>query len=140
MGMTVASWLYRALKEAGDEGPHQIRVVRLEARIVGMPEAVIGVGEEMPLHELAVGDEALPERTLYSRRGDIVLAAADHHRGAGELPRELEGMPRAVRRLGLVAHGWVVEDDSAHLRVVGGEGNEEPAAHAVADAPRARRV
>src|SRR5262250_1170689 len=140
MGMTVASWLYRALKEAGDEGPHQIRVVRLEARVVGMPEAVIGVGEEVPLDELAVGDEALPERTLDGRRGDVVLAAADHHRGAGEPPRELEGVPRPVRRLGLVAHGWVVEDDGPHLRVVDGEGNKEPPAHAVTDAPRARGV
>src|SRR5215831_21179139 len=129
MDMAIASWLHRALKEAGDEGPHQIRVVRLEARVVGVPEAVIGVGEEVPLHELAVGDEALPERTLDSWRGDVVLAAADHHRGAGELPRELEGMPRPVRRLGLVAHRWVVEDDGPHLRVVGGEGNEEPPAH-----------
>src|SRR5262244_1235826 len=38
-----ASWLNRALEEAGDERPHQIRVVRLEARVVGMSEAVIGV-------------------------------------------------------------------------------------------------
>src|SRR5215471_6228361 len=140
MGMTVASWLYRALKEAGNEGPHQVRVVRLEARVVGVPEAVIGVGEEVPLHELAVGDEALPERTLNSRGGDVVLAAADHHRGAGELPRELKGMPRPVRRLGLVADRRVVEDDGPHLRVVGGEGDEEPAAHAVTDASRPRRV
>src|SRR5215510_11004434 len=140
MDMTVASWLHRALKEAGDERPHQIRVVRLEARVVGVPKAVIGVREEVPLHELAVGGEALPERTLDGRRGDVVLAAADHHRGAGELPRELEGMSRPMRRLGLVAHGWVVEDDGPHLRVVGGERNEEPPPHAVTDASRAPGV
>src|SRR5215831_5332004 len=103
MGMTVASWLHRALEEAGDEGPDQVRVVRLEARVVGVPEAVVGVGEEVPLHELAVGDETLPEWPLDGRRGDVVLAAADHHGRAGELPRELEGMARPVRRLRLVA-------------------------------------
>src|SRR5215467_2601796 len=140
MDMMIASWLYRALKEAGDEGPDQVRVVRLEARVVGVPEAVIGVGEEVPFHDLAVGDEALPERPLDGRRGDVILAAADHHGRAGELPREREGMARPVRRLRLVAHGWVVEDDGPHLRVVGGEGDEEPPAHAVADASRARGV
>src|SRR5215813_863304 len=140
MDMTVASWLHRALKEAGDEGPHQIRIVRLEARVVGMPEAVVGVGEEVPLHELAVGDEALPERALDGRRGDVVLAAADHHGRAGERASELEGVPRPVRRLGLVTDRRVIEDDGPHLRVVGGEGDEEPAAHAVADASRARGV
>src|SRR5215510_39479 len=140
MDMTVASWLHRALKKAGDEGPDQIRIVRLEARAVGMSEAVIGVGEEVPLHELAVGDEALPEWALDGRRGHVVLATADHHGRAGELPREREGMARPVRRLRLVAHGWIVEDDGPHLRVVGGEGDEEPPAHAVADAPGARGV
>src|SRR5499427_11162086 len=140
MDMAFASWLHRALQETGDEGPHQVRVVRLEARVVGVPEAVIGVGEEVPLYELAVGDEALPERSLDGWRGDVVLASADHHGGAGELPREREGMARAVRRLRLVAHRRIVEDDGAHLRVVGGEGDEESPAHAVADASRARGV
>src|SRR5262245_2130582 len=137
MDMASASWLNRALEAAGDERPHQIRVVRLEAGVVGMTEAVIGGWEEVPLHELAVGGEALPERTLDGRRGDVVLAAADHHRGAGELPRELEGMSRPMRRLGLVAHGGVVEDDGPHLRVVGRERKEEPPPHAVTDASRA---
>src|ERR1700675_2426111 len=46
-----------ALQEAGGERPGQIGVVGLEARVVWVAEAVVGVGEEVPLHELAVGDE-----------------------------------------------------------------------------------
>src|SRR5260370_42606866 len=67
-----------ALQEAGGERPGEIGVIRLEARVVRVTEAVLRVREEVPLHELAVGDEALPERALDGGRGDEVLARADH--------------------------------------------------------------
>src|ERR1700730_7236701 len=105
-----------------------------------MAEAVIGVGEEVPLDGMAVGDEALPERALDRRRRDVVLAAAEDERGAGERPGELESVARAMRGFGLVTNGRIVEDDGAERRVVGGEGDEEPAAHAVPDRSSARGI
>ena len=53
--------LHPALQEVGHERPGQIGVVGLEAVVVGMAEAVVGVREEVPLDGLAAGDEALPE-------------------------------------------------------------------------------
>ena len=49
--------------------------MRLEAVGIGVAETVLAVGEEVPLDELAVGDEALPERALEAGRRDVVLAA-----------------------------------------------------------------
>src|SRR5580765_116980 len=98
-----------ALQEAGRERPGQIGVVGLKARVVRVAKPVIGVGEEVPLHELAVGDEALPERALDGRRGDEVQAGAEDQRGALERPGQLESVSGSVRGLGLVADGRVVQ-------------------------------
>ena len=84
------------LQEIGDERPGEIGVVRLEAVAVGMAEAVVGVGEVMPLDGLAIGEEALPQRSLDGRRGDEVLAATEDERRARERLREIERVARAV--------------------------------------------
>src|SRR5206468_7572189 len=90
--------------------------------------------------EMAVGGEALPERALDGRGRDVVLAPAEHERGAGEGARELEGVAGPVAGLGLVAHRRIVEDDGTQLPIVGGEGDEESATHAVTDGARALRI
>ena len=105
-----------------------------------MAEAVVGVGEEVPLDELAVGDEALPERALDGGRRDVVQARAEDQRGALERLGQLEGVAGPVRGLGLVADGRVVEHDGLHGRVIGRERDQEPPAHAVADAAGARGI
>ncbi len=63
--------------------------MRLEAVGIGVAETVVAVGEEVPLDELAVGDEALPERALEGGRRDVVLAALTtswHSFGPAERP------------------------------------------------------
>src|ERR1044071_3267835 len=122
-----------AIEEVGDEGPDEVRVAGLVAVVVGVAEAVVRVGERVPLEELAVGEEALPERGLDGRRRDVVSAAAEHARRAPEGPGEAEGVARAMGGLGFVAHRGIVEDDRAQLGMVGRERDQEPPAHAVAD-------
>ena len=64
--------------------------MRLEAGVVGVTKAVVGVGEEVPLDEPPVGDEALPERALDGGRRHVVLAAAEHERRARQGPGQPE--------------------------------------------------
>src|SRR4051812_29635076 len=66
VGLSIA--LDPPLQEVGDQRPRQLGVVRLEAVVVRMTEAVIGVRERVPLDGLPVGHEALPERSLDGRR------------------------------------------------------------------------
>src|SRR6266508_563000 len=118
--VTRVTWLsHSALQEVGHERPDEVGVMWLEAVVIRMAEAVVGVGEEVPLDGLAVGDEALPERALDGGRRDVVLAAAEHERCAPECLRELECVSGAVPGLGFVAHGGIVEDDRTHVGMVG---------------------
>src|SRR2546425_1349983 len=114
--------------------------MRLETLVVRMAEGVVRVREEMPLDGRAAGDEALPERALDGGCRDVVLAATEDERRALQCRGELERVARPVRGLRLVANGRVVEDDGAHLRVVGGERDEEAATHAVPDARGGGRI
>src|SRR6185436_6177629 len=85
--------LDHALQEARHQWPREIRVVRLKPRVVGVAEPMVGVGEEMPLYEVAVRGKTLPQRRLDGGRRDVVEAAREDQRRAGQRPREVERMP-----------------------------------------------
>ena len=111
------------------------------SRSLGELEDAIGTSLRAPdEYRLPVREECLPERRLDGRRRDVILAAREHERRAPEGRRQLEGVAWAVRGFRLVAHRWVIEHDRFHRRMVGGERDQQPSAHAVADARRARRI